>query len=212
MNAIGIDFSFDVPVLWSDIQVDFVIRRLTDGPYFDSGFEHTGIPPHNMRKFLVGGYGALYPRSNMLDQVAAMVAAYRRYDGEWDLPFFVDCEAIGTNCSPLVRWQRIDDCCSGVEDGIGKRVGIYTRKDWWEKYTKSPHVLGWITQRPLWLALAANMRRDACPRDWYSYAIWQKLFNARAQGVGSCVDINEYPGTVEDLRRWAMLEKLIAHG
>jgi len=227
MNAIGIDFaewpSFTYlppysasnptglvgaklrPILWDEIQADFVIRRTADGFRPDRGHVADPHPARADRTYLVGGYCVLYPQANMLRQVTNALDMWFRRDGDWDMPYWVDCEVAYTYDTMRVRWQQIDDFCSALEDRIQKTVGIYTRKDWWERHTATPggYPTGWITRRPLWLALAANMRRDACPRDWWSWTIWQKLFNSRARGVVGDVDINEFSGDANELLAWS---------
>ena len=218
MNAIGLDFAEFVSfrwlpkmgmegaiprrVRWDDIQADFVIRRIADGIGQDRGHLYDPHPARGSRTYLMGAYIVLYPQSNMLAQVTNALAMYRERD-DWDLPPSIDCEVAYTNAKPAVRWQQIEDFSCAIEDGIGRSVGDYTRKDWWDKYTMHPHEAGWISKRPLWLALAANMRRDACPRDWWSWTIWQKLFNCHAQGVTGYVDVNEFSGSREELDAWS---------
>jgi len=64
--------------------------------------------------------------------------------------------------------------------------------------------------RDLWLASAtAYLPRDACPSGWLTWAIWQKIYTAMIPGIQGRVDLNEFNGSVADMKAWADAMRLV---
>lgn len=209
MRAVGIDvWEGTGEIGWDDLQVDFVYRRVSDGALVDKGWPFQPHPVPENRRYLMGGYAAFYPWVPAAAQAATLVAHYNDH-GEMELPPAIDCEKARYE-GPVVYRQVLDEMVDRVEDGLQRRTIIYTRKDWWERYaTPWPrHYPGPLVGRDLWLARATSyLPRDACPSGWLTWAIWQKLFTAVLPGCKVYVDLNEFDGTLEDMRAWALTQR-----
>lgn len=205
MKAVGIDVSAaQGQIEWADLQVDFVYRRVSDGGLVDQQWAVQPHPLPESRSYLVGGYLAFYPSLSAQDQ-AKVFADHHSDFGEMELPPAVDCQ-VATKVDPAGYRSALGDLIASLEDRLRRRCIIYTRKDWWEKYaTRAPkHWPGPLVGRDLWLArAAAYLPRNACPSGWLTWAIWQKIYTARIPGVKGNVDLDEFDGTVADMKAWA---------
>jgi len=205
MSAVGIDVSeAQGQIDWSKLQVDFVYRRVTNGAQIDRQWALQPHPLPGERLYTVGGYLAFYPWASWQDQANAFADHVLDY-GELELPPAVDCE-VASKVDPVGYRSMLGDLIASLEGRLQRRCIIYTRKDWWEKYaTPIPkHWPGPLVGRDLWLARAtANLPRDACPSGWLTWAIWQKIYTAMIPGIKGRVDLNEYNGSVAEMKSWA---------
>ena len=211
MRAVGIDVSeAQGQIDWSKLQIDFVYRRVANGALIDKEWASQPHPLPDQRSYAVGGYLAFYPWVAWDDQARAF-ADHAVDHGETELPPAVDCE-VANKVDPVGYRVLLGDLIASVEDRLQRRCIIYTRKDWWQKYATPPpkHWPGPLVGRDLWLASAtAYLPRDACPSGWLTWAIWQKIYTAMIPGIKGRVDLNEFNGSVADMKAWADAMRLV---
>jgi len=205
MKAVGLDVSeAQGEIDWDALEVDFVYRRVSNGSLPDKEWALQAHPEPGYRHCLIGGYHAFYPWLPVASQVEAFAGHYDDH-GDMELPPSLDCE-VALKVDPVGYRATLAELIARIEDRLLRRVILYTRKDWWEKYAtpRPKHWPGPLVGRDLWLARAtAYLPRDACPSGWLTYAIWQKMFTAIVPGVRRYTDLDEFDGSVEDLRSWA---------
>jgi lysozyme len=205
MTAVGIDVSeAQGQIEWGRLEVDFVYRRVTNGTQLDQQWEVQSHPSPGDRGYLVGGYLVFYPWVAW-DEQAKEFAEHAQDYGDLELPPALDCE-MANRVDPVGYRKMLGDLIDSLEDQLQRRCIIYTRKDWWEKYaTPSPKQWpGPLVGRDLWLARAsAYLPRDACPSGWLTWAIWQKIYTATLPGIRGRVDLNEFHGSIAEMKAWA---------
>jgi lysozyme len=205
MRAVGIDVSeAQGQIEWSRLEVDFVYRRVTNGGQLDKQWALQPHPSPESRRYAVGGYLAFYPWIPWSDQ-ASLFADHALDHGGLELPPAVDCE-MANKVDPGGFRKMLADLIASLEDRLQRRCIIYTRKDWWEKYA-TPAPKQWpgpLVGRDLWLARASSvLPRDACPSGWLTWAIWQKIYTATLPGIKGRVDLDEFDGSIAEMRAWA---------
>jgi lysozyme len=211
MTAVGIDVSeAQGQIDWGRLQVDFVYRRVTNGTTLDKQWSLQSHPLPENRSYAVGGYLAFYPWLSGHDQANAFADHSLDY-GELELPPAIDCE-VASRVDPVGFRRVLGEMIATLEGRLQRRCVIYTRKDWWERYA-TPAPKQWpgpLVGRDLWLARAsAYLPRDACPSGWLTWVIWQKIYTAMIPGVKGRVDLNEFNGSVAEMKAWAEAQRHI---
>lgn len=149
--------------------------------------------PRNHREtgeagILRGGYHYLYPEQSMVDQ--AQLFANTLLDSE--LPPVVDVEQTGLN------EEKVRAFLTEFENQTGIKAGIYTGAHLWETLIGTG--AAWASQHPLWVADWRDRTEPAIPQPWTNWEFWQRTNQGQIDGYPSNVDMNQFNGSVAELR------------
>lgn len=207
----GIDVShWQGDIDWARVAAQgytFAQMKATDGTsYIDPTFAANAAGAR-AAGILHGGYHFAEPdESDGATQAEWFVAN----GGGWtpdglSLPGMLDIEyaSSGDTCyglsrSEMANWvQDFDDAYIRL---TGRAPLLYTNADWWNTCVGSSD-RGSVN--PLWVAYWGSSSSPPLPDDWNTYAVWQYGIGT-ADGVAGDVDVDLFPGTLHDLRTFAL--------
>ena len=143
-------------------------------------------------------YNAIHAETAGLDFGAYQVLDFRR-DPIWQADMYIaglydsvlrpclDAERYQTEF-PLINAKRAKAWLDRVEDNLGVKPLIYTRKYWWDRWIGG--YAGWPFQYPLWVANYTTRSKPLIPKQWQEYALWQYADKQTIAGINGAVDFN----------------------
>ena len=198
----GIDVSYYQGTIdWARVKaegIEFAFIRLSDGevfrdPKFDrnwAGAKTAGV--------IRGAYQFFRPAQNVTTQANMMIQAIGTYQ-PGDLPPVIDVEADG-GLAPATVASKVRQWVDLVKAGTGATPIIYTGKYFWRDEVGGPRT---FEQNPLWIAQYTSKCPDL-PAPWARWTFWQYTDRGRVGGITGNVDLNNFNGTSEQLRAFAM--------
>ncbi|CAM2070149.1 hypothetical protein SCOR_32540 [Sulfidibacter corallicola] len=196
--TLGVDVShFSGTVTWSDVYGDgyrFAFTKATEGDdWVDptlvtnmSGMAEAGIV-RGAYHFYVTSDAPDTQARNFIDNVSLQ---------KGDLPPVVDVESIGTGTDQTTLATNLRTFLTLLENHYGIKPVIYTDQNFWNANFGSES----FADYKLWLA-QYEVDTPTLPNGWSSWWIWQYAENQSVAGIEKDVDLNRYPGTLEDLKR-----------
>ncbi|MBL8046389.1 MAG: hypothetical protein JNL09_07610, partial [Anaerolineales bacterium] len=216
--AQGIDISRYQPnVDWVKVRaagIEYAVPKASQSNFMDPKFKEHYAGARSVG-ILRSAYHFLVPEMDGPKQAAAYLKALG--DDLPELPCVLDIEAKTDNLFKLAniaqQWLDI------VEQATGKRPIIYTAAWYWNAGIQN--VAKWAGNYPLWVAaypvkdgfpsvpdLMAGKYKPLLPKSWANWTLWQYSERGRVDGITvdkrpSNVDLNVFPGTIQDLLNWA---------
>jgi len=159
-----------------------------------------------------GGYHWLQPKVDPYVQADYYLNEY--WNGhETDMAPVVDFEDANVNTWNDYLW-RLQVYLDEIEKATGRLAIVYTAPGFMASFDKTK--LGFLSKHPLWLAHYIQRAYPTVPYPWDKYFMWQYSYkadypyyihgsvvaNGKDYGVqSSYLDMNWYPGTLEQLRK-----------
>lgn len=216
--AQGIDISRYQPnVDWVKVRaagIEYAVPKASQSNFMDPKFKEHYAGARSVG-ILRSAYHFLVPEMDGPKQAAAYLKALG--DDLPELPCVLDIEAKTDSLPKLAniaqQWLDI------VEKATGKRPIIYTAAWYWNAGMQN--VAKWAGNYPLWVAaypvkdgfpsvadLEAGKFKPSMPKSWATWTLWQYSERGRVDGItvdkrAANVDLNVFPGTVQDLLNWA---------
>lgn len=216
--AQGIDISRYQPnVDWVKVRaagIEYAVPKASQSNFMDPKFKEHYAGARSVG-ILRSAYHFLVPDMDGTKQANTYLKALG--DDLPELPTVLDIEAKTDNLFKLAsiaqQWLDI------VEKATGKRPIIYTAAWYWNAGIQN--FAKWAGNYPLWVAaypvkdgfpavadLEAGKFKPSMPKSWATWTLWQYSERGRVDGVTvdkrpSNVDLNVFPGTVQDLLNWA---------
>lgn len=155
-------------------------------------------------------------RMRRLDEIGLVKGAYHFYDPTIDpvaqAQYFTSVisaycpliPALDLEEGKVLGWTELsnDENCSRVQDFLDEFARhfkglphIYTSASFMESYLKGLN----LSAYPLWVA-DYSQNPPRLPSPWISYSIWQKIAGDTEVGIIGSVDLDEFNGTVDDLK------------
>jgi len=190
---------------------------------FIKATEHTGYKsPEFTRQWLGakeagllrGAYHFWAPDMGPAKQQAEFFVRVMGPLGPGDLPPVLDVEWVAKERMPklpkgeaLIAWIRA--WCERVEELTGRWPVIYTGPQFWKEFLLAAGLecAQVLSSWPLWCAAYAASLPDAPMKsmpDW-KWTFWQFTGSGQVPGVSGHCDVNLFRGSLDDLRKLAML-------
>jgi lysozyme len=199
----GIDVSvYQGNIDWPAVKgsgIEFAIARVSDGTFHDTKFDQNW-PAMKAAGLIRGSYQFFEPGEDPSVQADLMIQKVGVL-GTGDLPCVLDVEATGGQSAGTIA-ANIHTWFDKIKAGTGKTPFIYTGKYFWKDNVASNPDFG---NTPLWLAAYVSPCPDT-PVPWTSWAMWQYSSSGKIPGIAGNVDLDEYNGTLQDLKAFAGLD------
>lgn len=209
-NAQGIDVSHHQGVInWGKVAaagISFVFIKSTQNS-MDSQFL-ANVKGAKAAGLLIGAYHYLDDKVTTVDMARAAAQTFHKAIvaaggvDAFDLPFVLDYESNKNNLSPQTITAIAKAFLEEIQRYTGRMPMLYTYPAFVGKFAG-------LTQYPLWIARYA----DQAPADasgWRRWEFWQysdgsvggvlPVGGRSAPGIAGPVDLNEFDGTVEQLK------------
>ncbi len=199
----GIDVSvYQGNIDWAAVKgsgIGFAITRIGDGLLKDSKFDQNW-PAIKAAGLIRGAYQFFEPDDDPVAQ-ADIVIQKVGVLGPGDLPCVIDVEATGGQSAATIA-ANIHIWSDKVKAGTGKTPFIYTGKYFWQDNVGSNAD---FVDIPLWLAAYVSPCPNT-PAPWTTWAMWQYSSTGKVPGISGNVDLDQFNGTLEDLKAFAGLD------
>jgi lysozyme len=199
----GIDVSvYQGNIDWAAVKgsgIEFAIARVSDGSYKDTKFDQNW-PAMKAAGLIRGSYQFFEPDEDPNAQADLMIQKVGVL-GAGDLPCVLDVEATGGQSAGTIA-ANIHTWFDKIKAGTGKTPFIYTGKYFWKDNVASNPDFADI---PLWLAAYVSPCPDT-PSPWTAWTMWQYSSSGSIPGISGNVDLDEYNGTLQDLKVFAGLD------
>jgi len=121
--------------------------------------------------------------------------------GPGDLPPMLDVEATGGQ-SPATITAKIHTWVDKIKAATGRTPMIYTGKYFWDPNVQTTDFASF----PLVLAAYVKPNCPNTPNAWNKWTMWQYNSNGSIPGITGNVDVDEFNGTLEDLKKLAGMD------
>jgi lysozyme len=199
----GIDVSvYQGNIDWPAVKgsgIDFAIARVSDGSYHDTKFDQNW-PGMKAAGLIRGVYQFFEPGQDPSAQADLVIQKVGML-GPGDLPCVLDVEATGGQSAGTIA-ANIHTWFDKITAGTGKKPFIYTGKYFWKDNVGSNPD---FVDTPLWLAAYVSPCPNT-PDPWTSWTMWQYSSTGSIPGISGNVDLDEYNGTLDDLKAFAGLD------
>ncbi len=197
----GVDTSsWQGPIDWTAVARSgrvFAIARVSDGlTYPDAQFAHDW-PAIAAAGLVRGAYQFFRPGQDPQAQANLFAGALAQAGplGTADLPPILDLEVTDGEPASIVV-ARAHAWLDAVQALTGKRPMVYTAA------FMSGVIGDSFAAYPLWVA-NYGVTCPLLPSGWSTWRIWQSSDRGRVPGIGGGVDLDEFDGTLDDLRAFA---------
>jgi lysozyme len=197
----GVDVSYYQGVVsWSQVKQSgrtFAIARVSDGlSVVDTQFASnwSGIRQAGLVR---GVYQFFRPARDPIAQADLLLQKVQAAGGfqPGDLPPVLDIETVDGVSVATLR-QRMQQWLDRVEQALGRRPIIYTAA------FMSQNVGTGFSRYPLWVA-NYGVTCPTMPDGWSTWKFWQSSSTGSVPGISGNVDVNDFNGTLADLRAFA---------
>jgi lysozyme len=197
----GVDVSvYQGAVSWSKVKaagLTFAIVRVSDGTgNLDSTFA-TNWKGTQSNGLVRGVYQFFEPGEDPTKQANLVLSQVKSAGGfdAGDLPPVMDIETTGgqsdaTIQSNMATWLDV------ITKAIGRKPIIYTNLN------TSSHFGGKFGGYPLWVA-SWGASCPTMPSGWSAWQFWQYADDGTVSGISGSVDVDEFNGSLADLKAWA---------
>ena len=174
----------------------FAWAQVSDGFVRDGTFARnwSGMKAAGMIR---GAYQYFETGLDPVAQANLLIDAVGGHLGDGDLPPMLDIESGPGNAAYVLGQMRA--WASRIEAALGKKPIIYTGAWWWNPHTGSSGAFGGYP-------LADSYYSQSCPNiaaGWSSWTVWQYSSSGRVPGISGNVDLDQFNGTLADLRSFA---------
>ncbi len=199
----GIDVSvYQGNIDWPTVKgsgIEFAIARVSDGFYKDTRFDQNW-PAMKAAGLIRGAYQFFEPGDDPVGQADLMIQKVGVL-GAGDLPCVLDVESADGQSAATIA-ANIHIWFDKIKAGTGKTPFIYTGKYFWkDNVASNPD----FVDIPLWLAAYVSPCPNT-PDPWTTWTMWQYSSTGSVPGIVGNVDLDEYNGTLQDLKVFAGLD------
>ncbi|WP_280637246.1 peptidoglycan-binding protein [Alkalihalobacillus sp. BA299] len=204
-NALGLDVSHHQGSIdWPKVKAagkSFVFIKVTEGVGFIDPKFHENYVAAKKEGFIVGAYHYATPAiDDAIEEADYFVDTLLKFNAlqKGDLPPVLDLEEHrGLNKDELTNWAR--NWINRVKERIGIEPIIYSYP-----WFIDTHLHPTLHDIPLWFArYGVNQPRDY--GGWNRWTFLQYTASGSVNGINGPVDLNEFDGTVEDLKEFVSL-------
>lgn len=202
-NVQGIDVShWQGKINWQHVKADkreFVFIKATQGTKRVDPRFYENVKGARAAGLLVGAYhflDAITPQAAKL-QASHFVETMQKAGDVFELPPVMDYEDNPGNLNRAAINAIALAFLKEVEHLTGCCPMIYTGNSFALNFEAS------IGAYPLWIARYSNTRVPDDRAAWKRWTIWQYSDSGKVPGIGGNVDLNEFDGTLEELKSWA---------
>jgi GH25 family lysozyme M1 (1,4-beta-N-acetylmuramidase) len=198
----GIDVSYYQGTIdWARVKsdgIEFAFIRVSDGEVFRDPKFSSNWTNAKAAGVIRGAYQFFRPAQNVAMQADIMIKAVGTYQ-PGDLPPVIDVEADG-GLAPATVASKVREWVDLVKTGTGVAPIIYTGKYFWRDEVGGPRT---FETNALWIAQYTSKCPDL-PSPWTRWTFWQHSDRGRVAGITGNVDLDNFNGTAEQLRAYAM--------
>ncbi len=195
----GIDVSvFQGNINWDQVKTakDFAIARVSDGSYLDTKFAQNWSGMKNAG-IIRGAYQFFEPGEDPTTQANILLQKMTGF-GPGDLPPMLDVEVTGGQSAATIT-AHIHTWVNVVKAATGRTPIIYTGKYFWDPNVQTSD----FSSFPLVIAAYVKPNCPNTPAAWNKWAMWQYSSSGNVPGIGGNVDLDEFNGTLADLKKLA---------
>jgi lysozyme len=192
----GIDVSdWQDPIDFSSVRdagYSFVYAKATEGNNYVADTFVSKRTATRAAGLIWGAYHFMDWTQSGFSQGTAFISQAKYERG--DLMPMIDCEGV-TNLTPYAATQKISAVLRVIESRIARKCAIYLSPSFWSDALGSTDL---YNDRPLWLA---NYGVSSPPNlgEWKPM-FWQYTSSATVPGIEGNVDVDEFFGTLDDLK------------
>ena len=195
----GVDVSYyQGNINWSQVKgaKDFAIARVSDGSYLDTKFDQNwaGMKAAGIIR---GAYQFFEPGQDPTTQANIMISKMVGF-GPGDLPPMLDMEVTGGQSAATIT-AKIHTWANKIKAATGRTPLIYTGKYFWDPNVQTND----FSTYPLVIAAYVKPNCPNTPNAWNKWAMWQYSSSGSVPGIGGNVDMDEFNGTLADLKKLA---------
>jgi lysozyme len=207
-SVLGVDVSqFQGEIDWRTVKnagVAFGIARCADGLSVDPTFaaNYEGMRRAGMIR---GAYQFFEPRLDPVAQANLILDQMGKIQ-PGDLPPVLDVEITGGQTAAALS-SGIQAWISTVQARIGRDPIVYTNPRFWNSAGLS------LASGPLlWVAEWGVAVPVRLPSGWTTYSFWQYTNTGSVPGISGVVDLNQFNGSLHDLRALTRKNRWNLHG
>jgi lysozyme len=195
----GVDVSkYQANVSWSSVKSSgrsFAFARVSDGVSYPDSYFATNWSGIKAAGLVRGAYQYFRPAQDPVAQADLMIAKLGGKILTGDLPAVLDLETTDGLASATVV-ARAKTWLARVEAGTGKRPIVYTAA------FMSSTIGTSFSAYPLWVANYGTTC-PTLPTGWSNWKFWQSASTGSVPGIAGNVDVNDFQGTLADLKAFA---------
>ena len=195
----GIDVSeFQGKINWASVKAagkDFAVIRVSDGTgHLDPDFA-TNWKDAKAAGLTVGAYQFFEPSEDPTAQADLMVSHLTSVGfGAGDIPPVIDVEVMGGESAATVA-SHVNTWVARIKSKTGRLPALYTSPGFWSGLgNPTPPLLPYI-----WVA-NWGVSCPTLPPAWGRLRLWQYSDTGSVAGISGNVDLDEYNGTLAELR------------
>lgn len=195
----GIDVSYyQGNIDWAKVKTakDFAIARVSDGSYLDTKFDQNWAGMKSAG-IIRGAYQFFEPGQDATTQANIMIQKMVGF-GPGDLPPMLDMEVTGGQSAATIT-AKIHTWVDKIKAATGRTPLIYTGKYFWDPNVQTTDFASF----PLVIAAYVKPNCPNTPNAWNNWTMWQYNSNGSIPGISGNVDVDEFNGTLEDLKKLA---------
>ena len=211
----GMDIShLDDTINWDGLSatIKFVYCKATQGATFKDPMFPAFISHLQQKQLIMGAYHFLTFQLSAQAQADNFLSCGLNFSAPGVLPPALDVEwQVPDSLNPYILQNRpacvqlVHDWLNIVETKTGRTPVIYTGKSFWDEYLGNP---AGFEKYPLWIP-SYQTNPPGLPPGWNNYTIWQYNDQGAIPGVASGLDQDLFNGTMDDLKKLALMETAI---